>query len=576
MGSIFSKRKQFWLGFLLCICFGLNSAPGIARESDLATGFTATGTQGAVVSTSRAASEVGLKILQDGGNAIDAAVGVGYAAAVTDPCCGNLGGGGFMTVHFADGKETFINFRETAPLAATADMYQDENGEVVKDLSRKGYLAVGVPGTVKGLNYALEKYGTMSRDRVISPAVELAQNGYVLQQGDIDIFEAGKSRLNFEPEIAGIFLDSQQQVRKVGDKLIQPDLATTLAKLIPEGDAFYQGDIAQQIVTASAANGGILALEDFANYQVSEYEPVSCDYRGYQVTSSAPPGGGTTVCQMLNILSGYDLKESGWRTTESMHRILSAMLFAFSDRNTFLGDPDFVENPLDKLLSPDYAANIRQQIPGNQAIPPEQVYRNLAPPEGTNTTHYSAVDKEGNAVSVTYTINSYFGAGVVAPGTGFILNNEMDDFTAKVGVPNQFGLVQGETNIIEPGKCPLSSMSPTIVTKENQVVLVTGSPGGSTIPTTVLQVITSVIDYQKSLKEAVFAPRFHYQGLPNQVRSQIDALPERTIRGLRLKGYNVKPTQRQWGGAESIVVNPDDTITAVNDIRKPAGAALAY
>ena len=221
--------------------------------------------------------------------------------------------------------------------------------------------------------------------------MELAQNGYVLQQGDIDIFEAGKSRLNFEPEIAGIFLDSQQQVRKVGDKLIQPDLATTLAKLIPEGDAFYQGDIAQQIVTASAANGGILALEDFANCQVSEYEPVSCDYRGYQVTSSAPPGGGTTVCQMLNILSGYDLKESGWRTTESMHRILSAMLFAFSDRNTFLGDPDFVENPLDKLLSPDYAANIRQQIPGNQAIPPEQVYRNLAPPEGTNTTHYTAL-----------------------------------------------------------------------------------------------------------------------------------------------------------------------------------------
>ena len=575
MGGIVIKKKQFWISFLLCLCITF-SIPVVAQDSDVYSEFTATGTQGAVVSTSRAASEVGLNVLKDGGNAIDAAVAVGYALAVSDPCCGNLGGGGFMTVHFADGEETFINFRETAPLAATADMYQDEDGEVVKDLSTKGYLAVGVPGTVKGLNYALEKYGTMNRDRVIAPAVKLAKNGYVLQQGDIDIFKAGKSRLEFDAETARIFLDSRGRVLLVGDKLAQPDLAKTLAKLIPDGDAFYQGDIAQQVVAASEANGGILSLEDFSSYEVSEYEPISCDYRGYRVISSPPPGGGTTLCQMLNILSGYDLQELGWRTQESMHRILSAMLYAFGDRNSFLGDPDFVDNPVERLLSEEYAAEIRNQIPENRAIPPENVYRNANIPEGTNTTHYSVIDKDGNAVAVTYTINSYFGAGVVAPGTGFILNNEMDDFTAKVGVPNQFGLVQGETNIIEPGKRPLSSMSPTIVTKDDEVVLVTGTPGGSTIPTTVLQVITSVVDYSLSLREAVFTPRFHYQGLPKQVRAEFSAMPIKTIFGLRLQGYSVIPVSAKWGGAESIMVQPDDTITAVNDVRKPAGAALAY
>ncbi len=534
----------------------------------------AVGRNGVVVSTQKEASKVGLQVLKDGGNAIDAAVAVGYALAVTDPCCGNLGGGGFMLVHLADGTETFLNFRETAPLKATADMYLDEQGNLIKDLSRDGYLAVGVPGTVKGLNYALDKYGTMPREKVINPAIKLADQGFVLQQGDIDIFRAGKKRL-LEPEVAKIFLQDDNQTYEVGDTLFQPELAKTLGLIAQEEtDAFYQGEIAQKVVAASQEQNGILSLLDFANYQVTESAPVSCDYRGYQVTSSPPPGGGTTVCQMLNILSGYNLQKLGWRTPQSLHQMFSAMLFAFSDRNRYLGDPDFIDNPINKLLSPEYAASLREKI-AFEAIAPESVYTTDIQHEGTNTTHYSVVDKAGNAVAVTYTINSYFGAGVVAPGTGFLLNNEMDDFTTKLGEANQFGLRQGKANLIEPGKRPLSSMSPTLVTKDGQVYLVTGSPGGSTIPTTVLQVITNVVDYGMNLRDAVNSPRLHYQGIPDNIVSEPQAITPETFRGLKLRGYNIMPF-KEWGAAESILVNPDGRIEGVNDIRKPAGRAIAF
>ena len=535
---------------------------------------TATGRNGVVVSTQKEASEVGLQVLKDGGNAIDAAVAVGYALAVTDPCCGNLGGGGFMTIRLADGKETFINFRETAPLKASSEMYLDEKGELIEDLSTNGYLAVGVPGTVMGLNYALNKYGTKSRSQVIKPAIKLAEAGFVLQPGDIKIFEAGKQKL-LEPNVAEIFLQPGNKTYRSGDTLVQKDLANSLKEIAKTGSkAFYQGDIAQKIVSASQKHQGILSLKDFANYQVSEYEPVSCDYRGYKVTSSPPPGGGTTVCQMLNILSSYDLQELGYRTPQSLHPIFASMLLAFSDRNNYLGDPDFVANPIERLLSQEYAADLRNKI-AFEAIDPESVYNHEIQPEGTNTTHYSVVDKAGNAVAVTYTINSYFGAGVVAPGTGFLLNNEMDDFTTKLGAANQFGLRQGEANKIEPGKRPLSSMSPTIVTKDGQLFIVTGSPGGSTIPTTVLQVITNAIDYGMNLSAAVNSPRLHYQGFPDRVISEPEALTPETFRGLKLRNYSILPMIR-WGAAESIMVNSDGTMTGVNDIRKPAGKAVAY
>ena len=532
----------------------------------------ASGRNGAVVSTQQEASKIGLQILKDGGNAIDAAVAVGYALAVSDPCCGNLGGGGFMLVHLADGTSTFVNFRETAPQQASADMYLDE-GNLIEGLSTDGYLAVGVPGTVKGLNYALDKYGTMSLKQVINPAIELAR-GFALTQGDVDIFDRGKKNLS-EPNVAEIFLKEGKDVYQAGDILVQSDLANTLKIIAEDPEGFYQGEIAQKVVTASQNNNGILTLQDFANYQVSEYAPISCDYRGYQVISAPPPGGGTTVCQMLNILSGYDLTELGWRTPQSLHPLFSSMLFAFGDRNRYLGDPDFIDNPTDKLLSAKYADSLRAKI-GFEAIAPESVYTTDVQSEGTNTTHYSVVDRDGNAVAVTYTINSYFGAGVVAPGTGFLLNNEMDDFTSKLGAANQFGLRQGKANQIEPGKRPLSSMSPTIVTKDNEVYLVTGSPGGSTIPTTVLQVIINAIDYEMDLAEAVNTPRLHYQGFPNRIVAESQAITPETFRGLKLRGYKIMPFV-SWGAAESILVDPKSKIRlGVNDIRKPAGKAVAY
>lgn len=538
---------------------------------------TITGNEGVVTTTQHEASDVGLQILTDGGNAIDAAVAVGYALAVTDPCCGNIGGGGFMLIHLASGKDVFINFREKAPLAATPNMYQDKQGKIIKGLSNKGYLAVGVPGTVAGLDYALSKFGTKNRSSVMAPAIALAKSGFVLQPGDISILNTSKKRLAEQSNVAAIFLKNSKAPYRAGEVLVQKDLAQTLS-LIAEGgkDAFYQGAIADEVVKASSANGGILSKADFTQYEVTEDRPVKCNYRGYEVISAPPPGGGTTLCQMLNILEGYELKQLGWHSSKSLHLMLSSMLYAYADRNTYLGDPNFVRNPVERLLSKEYAVSIRTKIPKLQAISPSRVYSGIANNEGTNTTHYSIADRYGNAVSVTYTINSYFGAGVIANNTGFLLNNEMDDFAIKPGTPNQFGLVQGNANAIAPGKRPLSSMSPTIVTKNGKIFLVTGSPGGSTIPTTVLQVITNVIDYGMNIEQAVSAPRFHYQGLPNVVITEPYALKSNSVKDLWEMGYRVVPFTH-WGASESILINPEtDTFIGANDPRKKAGKAVAY
>jgi gamma-glutamyltranspeptidase/glutathione hydrolase len=530
-----------------------------------------------VVTEQRLASEVGLQILKQGGNAVDAAVAVGYALAVTHPCCGNLGGGGFMLIHLANGKDTFINFREKAPLAATRTMYLDEQGNVVPGLSTKGYLAVGVPGTVLGFDRALSAYGTMTRADVIAPAIELAQKGFVLHPGDVKILNASTQTFQKQPNVAGIFLKNGTTPYEAGDRLVQQDLANTLQLITDQGsDAFYKGAIASEIVKASRSNNGILTKEDFAKYTVSETTPVRCTYQSYQVISSPPPGGGTTLCQMLNILEGYKLKQLEFRSAPMLQLMLSAMLYAYADRNTYLGDPNFVNNPVERLLSKEYAAQIRAKIPENRAIPPEPLFPTVTTNQGNHTTHYSIQDSYGNTVSVTYTINSLFGAGVIAGKTGFLLNNEMDDFTSKPGVPNNFGLVQGSANIIEPGKQPLSSMSPTVVKKNGKVFLVTGSPGGSTIPTTVLQVITNVIDYGMNIQQAVDTPRFHYQGLPNRVRTEPYALKSASIETLQQWGYKIAPLGT-WGAAESLMVNPETGwIYGANDSRRPAGAALGY
>ncbi|MCU0537453.1 MAG: gamma-glutamyltransferase [Hydrococcus sp. Prado102] len=526
---------------------------------------------GMIVTTQHEASQVGIKILLAGGNAIDAAVAVGYALAVTDPCCGNLGGGGFMLIHLADGKEIFIDFREKAPLAANRNMYLDKEGKVIDGLSTKGYLAVGVPGTVKGLDFALSKYGTLSRQQVINPALALAEKGFILQAGDIRILQANRDKFQ-DANIANIFLKNGKDSYEVGDRLIQKDLARTLKSIATQGtDIFYKGAIAHKIINASQANGGILSLKDFANYSVVNREPIRCNYRGYEIVSSPPPGGGITVCQMLNILEGYNLKGLGFHSVDSLDLMFSAMLYAYRDRNIYLGDPAFVKIPMDKLLSERYAARIRGNINRDR----NNIEQNYSK-EGTNTTHYSVVDRYGNAVAVTYTINSNFGAGVIASDTGFFLNNEMDDFTSKPGVANQFGLVQGEANLIEPGKRPLSSMSPTIVTKDGKVFLVTGSPGGSTIPTTVVQVITNIIDYGMTVDRAVNSPRIHYQGSPNFVLSEPYALNSKTVQKLWEKGYKVVPFLT-WGAAESIQVNlKDNSFLGASDRRKSAGKASGF
>ncbi len=534
------------------------------------------GQKGVVVTTQREASQVGIKVLQQGGNAVDAAVAIGYALAVSDPCCGNLGGGGFMLIRLANGKTKFIDFRETAPQAATPEKFLDARQRVVTQRLREGYLSVGVPGTVKGMEYARQRYGTLSRQTLINPAIAIATSGYALQPGDVSNFQAGLNRLTLDPMAAATFLQPNQQPYPVGYRLKQPNLAKTLRLIAQQGDrGFYSGAIAQAIVKESQAQGGLLSLADFQNYRVLESEPLQCQYRRYTVLTTPLPGGGTTVCQMLRILEGYPLSKMGWRSSETLHTLFSAMLFAYGDRNHYLGDPAFVKPPVTRMLSEAYAESLRKKIPRDRAIPPESVYGDLIKPEGEHTTHYSVIDRKGNAVAVTYTINTYFGSGMMAGDTGFLLNNEMDDFTAKPGVANSFGLIQGSANLIAPGKRPLSSMSPTMLVQNKQLRLVTGSPGGSTIPTTVLEIITQLVDYQRSLAEAVATPRIHYQGFPKPVMLEPNALSADLKARLEKMGYTFWE-RSQWGAASSIFIDPKTGLrTGVNDPRKPAGLAIA-
>ncbi|EKT53932.1 gamma-glutamyltransferase [Providencia rettgeri] len=553
--------------------------------------------KGMVVSSQHLASQIGADILKSGGNAIDAAVAVGYAQAVVNPCCGNIGGGGFMTIHLADGKDLFINFRETAPGAASADMYLDKDGKLIKDASLYGYLASGVPGTVKGLDYALEKYGTMSRQQVMAPAIKLAREGFVLTRADTDVLDTTTERFKQDPEVARIFLKPDGRSFQPGDLLVQTDLANTLEKIAQNGpSAFYEGEIPKIVEEASKKNGGILTEKDFADFTITDTAPVSCTYRGYQFISAPPPSsGGVTICQTLNILEGYDLKEMGFNSADYIHTLTEAMRHAYMDRNTFLGDPEFVDNPTEKLLSKAYAEELRKEIKPNQATPSTQVQPGIGPHEKPETTHYSVVDEKGNAVSTTYTINGRFGSVVIPPGTGFFLNDEMDDFTTKVGEKNLYGLVQGERNSIAPGKRPLSSMSPTIVTKDGKVFLVLGSPGGSRIISITLQTALNIIDHGMPPQEAVNAPRIHHQWLPDEVYYEQRGVSKDTLALLDKMGYQMVE-QTPWGAAELIMVaipegagvsaksSGNDSavsgkvregfIYGSNDVRRPAGSAV--
>jgi len=546
---------------------------------------------GMVVTAQHAASEVGAAILRQGGNAVDAAVAVGYALAVTHPCCGNLGGGGFMTIHLADARNTFLNFREKAPLAARADMYLDAHGNVISDKSLAGYLAVGVPGTVMGLETAREKFATLPRATLIAPSIRLAEEGFILTRGDVDILMDGTKAFRAQPNVAAIFLKNGEPYAP-GDRLIQKNLAATLRAISAGGtDAFYHGAIAAAVSVASEAHDGLLTREDFAAYTVTESAPISCPYRGYTVMSAPPPSsGGVTLCEMLQVLEGYPLEKMGFHSSASLHVMAEAMRHAYRDRNTYLGDPAFVDNPVERLLSARNAESIRVQILPNRATPSSALKGEAASNEHATTTHYSIVDHLGNVVSVTYTINDDFGAKVIAGNTGFFLNNEMDDFTAKPGFANYYGLVQGKANAIAPGKRPLSSMTPTIVLKDGKPILVVGAPGGSRIITTVLEVIVNVLDYGMTLQEAVDAPRIHHQWFPDTLAGEPFALSADTVKALTGMGYQVVALP-PWGAgnaAESIGIAPIDAASAkalgfvrpgrlygANDSRAPAGSAAA-
>lgn len=540
---------------------------------------------GMVVTAQHLATKVGVDVLKRGGNAVDAAVAVGYALAVVYPAAGNLGGGGFMTIQLADGRKTFLDFREKAPLAAKPDMYLDKDGNVVKGLSTKGHLAVGVPGSVSGMEYAREKYGTMQRAALLKPSIDLAEKGFVLERGDIDMFNTATADFKADPATAAIFLNKGEAF-KVGEKIVQKDLGKTLREVSTKGtDGFYKGWVAKAIADSSAAGKGIITTEDLAQYKTREMAPVECDYRGYRVVSAPPPSsGGVIICEMLNILEGYPLKDLGWRSAQATHYQIEAMRHAYVDRNSYLGDPDFVKNPLDRLLDKGYAEKIRAVIDPQKAGVSKDIKPGVAPHEGSNTTHYSIADKWGNAVSVTYTLNDWFGAKVTAAKTGVLLNNEMDDFTSKVGVPNLYGLVQGEANKIEPGKRPLSSMSPTIVSKDGKPVMVVGTPGGSRIITAVMLTMINAIDYGMNVQEAVDAPRFHQQWLPDVTNVEAYALSPDTRKILTDMGHNLGVPQPANHLAAIIVGAPslggkpvgNNRFYGANDPRRNTGLALGY
>ncbi|QGA50822.1 gamma-glutamyltransferase [Pseudomonas brassicacearum] len=541
---------------------------------------------GMVVTAQHLATHVGVDVLKNGGNAVDAAVAVGYALAVVYPAAGNLGGGGFMTLQLADGRKTFLDFREKAPLGATANMYLDKDGNVVPDLSTRGHLAVGVPGTVSGMELALKKYGSKPRAELIAPAIKFAEEGFALEQGDVDLLETATDVFKKDMRDSGAIFLHNGEPMQVGQKLVQKDLAKTLREISAKGaDGFYKGWVADALVTSSQANKGLITQADLDKYKTRELAPVECDYRGYHIISAPPPSsGGVVLCQIMNILDGYPMKDLGFHSAQGMHYQIEAMRHAYVDRNSYLGDPDFVKNPIDHLLDKNYAAKLRAAIEPQKAGDSQKIKPGVAPHEGSNTTHYSIVDQWGNAVSVTYTLNDWFGAGVMASKTGVMLNDEMDDFTAKVGVPNMYGLVQGEANAIAPGKAPLSSMSPTIVTKDGKTVMVVGTPGGSRIITATLLTILNVIDYGMNLQEAVDAPRFHQQWMPEQTNLETFAASPDTRKLLESWGHKFAGPQDPNHIAAILVGAPSlggkpvgkNRFYGANDPRRNTGLSLGY
>ena len=492
-----------------------------------------------VVAQEPLATDVGVAVLKAGGNAVDAAVAVGFALAVTHPYAGNIGGGGFMLVRFADGRATFIDFREKAPLKASRNMYLDANGKLTKD-SLVGWRASGVPGSVRGFEMAHKKYGHKSWTELLDPAVKLASDGYPVSYSQSEsLHSASTTKLLTQfPDSKRIFLDA-----KYGDKLLQPELAATLKRIREHGAAeFYEGETARKFAAAMEANGGLITLEDLRQYQAVERTPLRGHYRDYEIITSPPPSsGGIGILQMLGMLEGSGYEKTGAGSAAAIHYVAEVMRRFYADRSEYFGDPDFVKMPIHQLLDPRYIASRRNSIDPQHATPSDQLRPgNLAPYEKTETTHYNIVDNEGNAVAVTYTLNGGYGSGVTVPGLGFLLNNEMDDFAAKPGEENLFHLIQGEANAIQPGKRPLSSMTPTILVRGGKPFLVLGAPGGSRIINGVFQVILNVVDFHMNVQDAIDWPRFHHQWMPDQLYLESGISPD-TIAILRAMGHKIAP-----------------------------------
>lgn len=534
---------------------------------------------GMVVAQEQIAAEVGRDILKAGGNAADAGVAVAFALAVTLPRAGNLGGGGFMMVHNAKTGDTkAIDFREMAPMSADRDMFLNEAGDADSQKSRFTGLATGVPGTVAGMQLVLEQYGTMSLADVLQPAIGLARDGIVVTADLADSLKGLEKRLKAWPTSEAIFYKEGGAFFEPGDRLIQTDLAATLQRIADEGpDGFYKGQTAQGIVDAVQAAGGRITMEDMADYKALSRDPVSGTYRGYEIVSMPPPSsGGIHIIQILNTLEDYPISFLGHNSADTIHLMAEAMKRAYADRSEYLGDPDFYKVPQAQLMSKAYAADIRKGITLGRATPSNQIKpADLTPYESDQTTHFSIVDKEGNAVSNTYTINFSYGSGMVADGTGVLMNNEMDDFAAKPGVMNAYGLIGGDANAVQPGKRPLSSMSPTLVMKDGKVFMVTGSPGGSRIITTVIQIIMNVIDHGMNVAEATIAPRIHHQWLPEVLRVE-EGLSRDTVAGLEAKGHVVE-VMDTMGSAQSIVVDANNGLLLGGaDTRQTSSAARGY
>jgi gamma-glutamyltranspeptidase/glutathione hydrolase len=537
-----------------------------------------TASQGMVSTSHTLATDVALQVLKDGGNAVDAAVTAGFALAVTQPRSGNIGGGGFMLIAPGDGAAPeAIDYRETAPAAATEDLFLDEDGKVVQNRSRFTHKAAGVPGTVAGLALALERHGSISLKQALAPAIKLASDGFIVPRRFSEGLEQARERMTHWPATLETFYKEDGSAWQPGERFRQPELAATLQRIADQGtDGFYKGETARLIATEMASNDGLITEADLAGYEPAVRTPVHGTYRGHDIYSMSPPSsGGIHIVQILNILEGFPIGEFGHNSASAIHHMAEAMKLAYADRTQYLGDTDFVDVPVVGLISKGYAEELRGTIKADKTRPASEIKPGQpAAYESPETTHFSVVDRWGNAVSNTYTINFSYGSGITVAGAGFLLNNEMDDFSAKPGVPNAYGLIGGAANKIEPGKRMLSSMSPTVVRKDGRNFLVTGSPGGSRIITTTLQVIMNVIDHGMNIQSAVSVPRIHHQWLPDQIRIE-QGISADTVKLLESKGHTVV-TDSAMGAIQSIMMGEDGTLYGGADPRRSTSSAQGF